>query len=137
MQTALASIPDAALFYQGGITAYNLGQKYKHLSVEPVHAQQVNCVSEQVATEMAINVARQFTSDWGIGITGYCTPVPESGNKLFAYFAISFKNKVIVKGKIISGEKEPKKIQDEYAEKVFQRVTIMIMGKKRAPKSRP
>ena len=38
LQFALASITDASQFFQGGITAYNLGQKCRHLLVEPIHA---------------------------------------------------------------------------------------------------
>ena len=51
LQFALSSIPDASKFYQGGITAYNIGQKYSHLKVEPIHALSVNCVSQKVAVE--------------------------------------------------------------------------------------
>lgn len=54
MQAALSTAPDAAKFYQGGITAYNLGQKSRHLHVEPIHATASNCVSDQVAHEMAM-----------------------------------------------------------------------------------
>ena len=38
IQSAFASIEDASRFYRGGITAYNMGQKYRHLFVEPIHA---------------------------------------------------------------------------------------------------
>jgi PncC family amidohydrolase len=77
LQTFL-SLPDHAMdFFQGGITAYNLGQKTKHLNVDPIHAFACNCVSEKIAETMARNVMTQFNSDWGIGITGYASPVPE------------------------------------------------------------
>ncbi len=85
LQLALASAEEAVRFFQGGITAYNLGQKYKHLNVEPVHAELCNCVDRVVAVEMARNVTDLFRSDWGIAITGYATPVPESGHQLFAF----------------------------------------------------
>src|SRR6478736_19122 len=78
LQFAFSSIPDASKFYQGGITAYNIGQKYAHLKVEPIHALSVNCVSQSVATEMAINASKLFRSHWGIGVTGYATPETES-----------------------------------------------------------
>ena len=53
LQSAFAAIPDASLFFQGGLTAYNLGQKAKHLAIEPIHAEKVNCVSQQIADQMA------------------------------------------------------------------------------------
>ncbi|MFT3750464.1 MAG: hypothetical protein QM768_19275 [Agriterribacter sp.] len=34
-----------------------------------------------------------FTSNWEIGITGYASPVPESGQALFVYYAIACYNK--------------------------------------------
>src|SRR5436190_21131457 len=82
LQFAFSCIPDAASFFQGGITAYNIAQKFKHLQVEPLHALSVNCVSSKVAKEMALHVCQLYSSDWGIGITGYASPVPESGNKV-------------------------------------------------------
>ena len=51
---ACLSLADKALeFFQGGITAYNIGQKTKHLGVNPIHALATNCVSEKIAGEMA------------------------------------------------------------------------------------
>src|SRR5690606_30227245 len=94
LQFALSAIPNAAKFFQGGITAYNVAQKYKHLAVEPLRALEVNCVSQGVATEMAIHICQQFASDWGIGITGYATPVPESANKVFAFYTITCYGKI-------------------------------------------
>lgn len=95
IQAAFSNVPDASSFFQGGITAYNLAQKYKHLRIEPIHAMEYNCVSERVASDMAVNVCDAFNSQWGLGITGYAVPVPESGNKLFAYCSIAYKKKLL------------------------------------------
>ena len=96
IQAALASADDASLFFQGGITAYNVGQKCRHLLVEPLHALECDSVSERVAQDMSIHVGKLFTSDYGIGITGYAAKVPEKNiNELHAYYAISLKGKII------------------------------------------
>ena len=63
LQLAFSSIQDAVKFFQGGVTVYNLGQKYKHLKVEPIHALSVNCVSQQVANEMAFHICDHYSSD--------------------------------------------------------------------------
>jgi nicotinamide-nucleotide amidase len=115
LQAALASAKDASLFFQGGITTYNLGQKSRHLAVEPIHALSCNCVSEKVAGEMAKNACRLFCSDWGIGITGYAAPVPESGNKIFACYAIASCNEVVITDRIIPARDLPLKVQLHYA----------------------
>jgi nicotinamide-nucleotide amidase len=112
MQAALASAENASKFFQGGITAYNLGQKARHLEVEPIHAEACNSVSEQVASQMARNVTQLFASDWGIGITGYAAPVPEcSVDEPYAFYAIAFKDKVLRVEKITARPEDPIRIQ--------------------------
>src|SRR5215203_1295610 len=61
LQLAFSRGKDAEKFYQGGITTYNLGQKAKHLCVEPIHALDCNSVSEKVASQMARGVNDLFT----------------------------------------------------------------------------
>jgi PncC family amidohydrolase len=122
LQLTLAQAEKAAEFFQGGICVYNLGQKCRHLAVEPIHAQAVDCVSEKVSQEMAINACRLFTSDWGIGITGYATPVPESGGKLFAFYAIARKGKIVYKSKITAREEEAFNIQLKYVTTILDQL---------------
>lgn len=126
LQLALSNIPDAADFYQGGLTAYNLQQKYKHLKVEQVHAASVNCVSQQVANEMALHISKQFGSDWGIGVTGYATPVEESGNKIFAFYAIAYRGKIKGKGLIKPQKEKPEQIQTRYAEYILKKLSTLL-----------
>ena len=120
LQLALSQAENAAEFYQGGITAYNLGQKSRHLIVEPIHALSVNSVSEKVAGEMALNVCSLFSSDWGIGITGYASPVPESENKLFAWYVIAHHDRIVVSKKISPKKDEPFRIQQRYVTDVLK-----------------
>ena len=126
LQFAFSSMENAVEFYQGGITAYNIAQKFKHLTVEPLHALSVNCVSSRVAEQMAKNICEQFLSDWGIAVTGYATPVPESGHKLFAYYCIVYKNRVRSKGKIVCGKQEPASVQMRYVNFILQQLSKQI-----------
>ena len=119
LQLALSQAELASEFFQGGITVYNLGQKYKHLQVEPIQEELNDCVSQQVSIEMALNVCQLFNSQWGVSITGYATPVPESGNKLFAYYAIAHKNRIVGKGKINAGKDKPFLVQLFYTRKLL------------------
>lgn len=115
LQVALASAENASKFFQGGITAYNLGQKSRHLNIEPIHAENCNCVSDRIAAQMALGVAKLFTSDWGIGITGYAAPVPEcSVDEPFAYYAISFRHKLLLVNKVSSKKNDAMKVQEFY-----------------------
>lgn len=121
LQAALSNIPDASSFFQGGITAYNLSQKYKHLNVEPIHAQEVNCVSAKVAQEMAIHCIRLFGSDWGLAVTGYASRVPASGNELFAFYAICFQDSMVTEGRIIPPADEPQAVQLFYVNEIISK----------------
>lgn len=129
MQVAFSSVDGAIGFYQGGITAYNVAQKYKHLNVEPVHALSCNGVSEKVATEMAFSVCSIFNSNWGIGITGYATPVPESHNELFSYYTILYKGEIKKASRLVSREDEPLKVQLFYCNTVLKVLSDVIAMK--------
>jgi len=120
LQLAFSTVKDASKFFQGGITAYNIGQKFKHLHVEPIHAQECNCVSAKVAAEMALNVCKLFESDWGLGITGYAAPVEEGDNQLFAYFAIAYKDKIVSAKKLKAGQDDSFQVQRYYTNTLLQ-----------------
>jgi nicotinamide-nucleotide amidase len=123
LQAALAAAENATLFFQGGITAYNIKQKYSHLHINLEHAIACNCVSEQLAEEMAIAVSKLFSTDWGIGITGYASPIPEQHiEKLFACFAITFKKNTIITKTIETSVKAPEQVQWEYVNAVIEQL---------------
>lgn len=84
-----------------------------------INAQEHNCVSAEVAQQMAAHVCDKFSAHWGIGITGYAMAVPESGNELFAYYAIAHKCKVLHEGEIRPKKDEPLGIQLLYVRHVM------------------
>lgn len=118
LQSLFSAATDASKFFQGGITTYNIGQKVLHLGIEPIHAEECNCVSKQTASQMALGVSELFRSDWGIGITGYASVVPESGNQLFAYCAITYKGEVVIEKTIQPKATEFFPVQHEFAVEV-------------------
>ena len=121
LQAAFSNAQDASCFFQGGITAYNVGQKCRHLLVEPLHALECNCVSENVATDMSLHVGKLFTSDYGIGVTGYAAKVPEKNvNSLYAFYAITEKNKIVMCGKMETNVEEGLPTQLFYVDEVLK-----------------
>ncbi|HEY0609494.1 MAG TPA: CinA family protein [Chitinophaga sp.] len=120
LQVYFSRATGATQFFQGGITTYNIGQKVKHLGVEPIHAQSSNAVSLQVATEMALGVCTLFNCNVGIAVTGYAAPVPELNIKeLFAFYAIACKEKIIGARKISPSAHEPEAVMQEYAQEII------------------
>jgi nicotinamide-nucleotide amidase len=129
LQAALSQAKDAILFYQGGITAYNLGQKYRHLMVDPIHADACNCVSEEVAESMAIHVCKLFTSDWGIGVCGYAAPSEESQQKMYAFYAISYDDHIVTSGRLDSEKEEGLETQMFFTETILQQLYAYLLQK--------
>lgn len=128
LQAALSSAIEASQFFQGGLTAYNLGQKARHLQIDPIHAEPCDCVSEEVARTMALNVARLFTSQYSLAITGYASKMPEKGlTDLYAYYAIVFKNEVVLCEKITT-EKERVEAQVDYTWQVLRKLVTVLQG---------
>lgn len=127
LQAAFSNAKEASFFFQGGMTAYNIGQKCRHLLVEPLHAIECNCVSKQVSQQMSKHVCDLFLSDYGIGITGYAARLPEKNiNDLFAYYSISLKNKIIESGKITTDAEEGLPAQLFYIDYVLKSLKKLL-----------
>ena len=130
LQAAFSSALEASKFFQGGITAYNAGQKTKHLNIEPIAALEDDCVTEKVAREMAIQSNKMFISDYAIAITGYAAKMPEKGiNDLFAFFAIACNNEILLTKKITT-QKERVDAQIDYTTQVIKEFQGVLKNKK-------
>ncbi len=89
VQAAIGAIPGASDFFLGGVTAYALEQKVRHLGVNRAAAKKVNAVSPEVAEEMAKGVCVLFESDLGVSTTGYAEPSKENRvAEPFAWWAL-------------------------------------------------
>lgn len=127
LQVFLSHAKDASKFFQGGITTYNIGQKYKHLGVEPIHAAECDCVSEKVAGQMALQTCKLFNSDYGLGITGYASRQPEKGkNDLYAYIAIAENNEILICERLIAESEDSIEIQEFYSLRLLERFAQVI-----------
>ena len=112
---------NATRFLQGGITVYNLGQKTRHLQVNPIHAEETNSVSPEIAVQMAAEVSRYFCCQWGIGITGYAAPVPALKIKTcFAYYAVLRNATVFSSGRIETHLKGQGRVQQYFVDTVLR-----------------
>lgn len=100
LQLAFSQMPNTSLFYKGGMTAYTLSEKVRLLNIDRTEAEECDCVSENIAEMMAINVANIFRSDWSIATTGYCTPIRNSGYKIFAYFSFAYRGEIVFTKKL-------------------------------------
>jgi len=74
LQARIGAISGASEFFLGGMTAYSLEQKVRHLGVDRAGAEAVNSVSATVAEQMARGACALFGSDIGVATTGYAEP---------------------------------------------------------------
>ena len=123
----LSLAENATSFFQGGVTAYNLGQKTRHLAVEPIYADQMNSVSERVAQQMALEVSKLFCSHWGIGVTGYAAPVPALNIKsCFAFYAFAYKSDVVSTACLNTKLKGQRNVQEYFARKITSAFAVYL-----------
>jgi len=94
LQAGITAVPGASEFFVGGITAYSLEQKVRHLGVNRLRARRVNCVSAAVAEEMARGTCHLFDTELGVATTGYAEPAPTAGvDQPFAWWAIAHRKR--------------------------------------------
>lgn len=121
LQAAVSAATEASSFFQGGITVYNLGQKTRHLNIEPISALSCDCVDLSVAEQMALEVNRLFVSNYGLATTGYASRVPEKDvHEIFAYYAIADGKKILRSGRISSAKPEGVEVQIDYANQALR-----------------
>ena len=129
LQAALSSADKALQFFEGGITAYNINQKARHLGIDKKEGEDCNCVSRNIAIDMARGACRLFASDWGISVTGYATTVPESDYKLFAYYAICQGKEVCDSGRLDLHDEKPLQAQLHYVNDILDRFSKILEEK--------
>jgi nicotinamide-nucleotide amidase len=71
LQARITAVSGASGFFLGGLTAYTIAQKVRHLGVARAEAEAVNAVSAEVARQMARGVCSLFGADMGLATTGY------------------------------------------------------------------
>jgi len=77
LQARIGAISGASEFFLGGMTAYSLEEKVRHLGVDRAEASAVNSVSGRVAEQMARGACVLFGADLGVATTGYAEPSAE------------------------------------------------------------
>jgi nicotinamide-nucleotide amidase len=121
IQSAFSYCENALRIFEGGLTVYNVPQKIRLLHVDAEYATACEGVSEKTAAEMAIGVSQLFQSDWGISITGYASPVPETNiMQVFAWTALAHRGVVMLVQKIIPEPASVNIVRKFYTDKVFE-----------------
>jgi nicotinamide mononucleotide (NMN) deamidase PncC len=76
---------------------------------------------------MAMGVASLFSSQWGIGVTGYAAPDKSVPVKIpFAFYAISYKNEIVVAESIMSTKSDGKPTQEYFAQQTLKLFSTLL-----------
>jgi len=68
---------------------------------------------------MAIEIAKLFTSSFGIGITGYASIMPGQ-DQLYAFVSIAHQGKIVFAKRLTSAMEKPYDVQVDYTNQVLQ-----------------
>jgi nicotinamide-nucleotide amidase len=94
IQARIGAVSGASHFFLGGITAYSLDQKVRHLGVDRDSAKAVNAVSADVAAQMARGACTLFGADLALATTGYAEPSVEwNVPHPFAWYALAHRRR--------------------------------------------
>ena len=128
IQNVFSQAEDAMAFFQGGITAYNAGQKAKQLNINPIHAENCNSVSKEISEKMALEVSKRFNSELGLAITGYAQPIPEQGIEDCFAFVSLIRSSEIMFSKRIKGDPKKKLVENQYIfiEKILDEIIKVL-----------
>ena len=100
IQLAFSQMPNAKLFYKGGITTFTLPEKVNFLDINRIEAQENGFETQKMADTMAVKVAESFGTDWGIASTGYAASVRNSGFKVYSFCSFSYKGEIVLSKRI-------------------------------------
>jgi nicotinamide-nucleotide amidase len=131
VQAMLTSISGASEYVRGGITAYTLDEKVRCLGVNRAHARRANCVSQQVAVEMAIGAGRLFDAELAVATTGYSEPSRERSVKVpHAWWAICHRqgggSAVVISGYVEVRGEERVATQQRIADTVLRELVAYV-----------
>lgn len=82
---ALTSRSGSSAYFEGSIVAYTLEAKVTLLKVDRQEAEATNCVSAEVADQMALGARDLFGSDCAIAVTGYAEIPPEGARLMYPH----------------------------------------------------
>ena len=125
LQALLTSISGSSKYFEGGICCYTIDQKVKHLGVDRSIAEPVDCVSQEVADQMAISCYKLFETNISISTTGFI--------QSHLYYSICFNNKILFSDQLDLRNYVSRKVAQEKASEVILNVLIKLLNNQFSP----
>jgi nicotinamide-nucleotide amidase len=131
LQLRVGRISGASRFFRGGITAYSLDQKVRHLGVDRAAAAAVDSASAAVAEQMARGVCDLFGTDVGAATTGYAERDPAAKiSAPFAWWAVALRGDngtfTVKSGRVDCPGASRAQVQDAVADAAFEALLARV-----------
>ena len=99
LSARLTDVPGSSKYFNGGIVCYSNQLKNELVDVKQKTLDKYGAVSEEIAHELAVNIAKKLNSEIGVGITGIAGPDGGTEEKPvgLVFVGISYKNNVYIK----------------------------------------
>ena len=125
----LVEIPGVSSVFVGSVVTYATRVKHEVVHVKQETIDKYGVVSEEVANEMASNIARLMKSDIGVSFTGNAGPdVMEGKPAGLVYSSIYYESKVVSYSDMISGTRN--EVRNQIVELMTQRLLMLISKEK-------
>lgn len=107
LASKIVDYPGISAIYKGGVVCYSNESKVELLNVDSEDLKKYGAVSPQIVSQMAKNVARKFSTDIGLGISGIAGPTGGTREKPvgLVYIGVSLKGNIHVREKRYSGDR--------------------------------
>lgn len=100
-------LPGSSNFFKGSVVTYTNEIKKEILGIDENILKNYGAVSKEVSVDMANNVLKKFSTDYGISITGNLGPVPSENKSIgLIFLTISSKGNILIKKFNIKGNRE-------------------------------
>jgi len=122
----ITNVSGSSNIFKGSIISYSNESKVKLLNINKNILDKRGAVSEEIASLMASNVLKLFSSDYGVSVTGIAGPT--GGSKLkpvgLVYIGIANKNEINVKKIQFNHNRKGNKIKSSQAVLNWLRINI-------------
>lgn len=114
----ITNVSGSSRYFLGGVVSYSNAAKMSLLDVDEKTLEEHGAVSDAVAREMAEGARRQFSSSYGLGVTGIAGPTGGTEDKPvgLVYIAVATPSATRIEACTFTGGREEVKRQTaEYA----------------------
>lgn len=127
VQARISNMPEAGLFFLGGITAYTCESKQKLLDIPLEISKPVNGVGPAISNLLAEKVCDVFGAELGMGITGYATIAPDMGVfSKYAFGSLYLSGRTVHRCFLVSHRSSQSDVQEDFCTQLIKTCAAVL-----------